>query len=471
MAKRTSEQVPEVVEALKNILGLKGESGKLFGPDYESDLQHLRIDWNNILEAVDPNGKTNYTFGILDDQNDPHNFHNLIISKTGEGAFDMPYLLTYHMADEFVPEYEASGSMQNFVGTISKKTLARASLFNEQGYLTPKLSGDDTDDSDSDNNNDPNDEGPDVRCEEDIIITNGGGNGGSSSGGSTLPGVTCEYVLVTETYSWKVCDGSGCEYHSEVISVTLQIECHENAERGISGNDDCPKPGGEIGILPPPRHHSIDYSALKPCMQDMVDDVLKLAAGSTDLASLFDIPTSGNFDWELRHGKPDGVNKMASTIPDLSTGKITTTFDTNKFLDATDLFVVKTILHEAIHAYMESLMRNDRSLFNETFPNLLSDFNLQLYGNDTEAYQHEEMARSFIPEIRDALVQYASMKNINVDSAYLEKLAWGGLEGTKTFKDLGQTEGDDIKDVISIEHTRMDMRENRKPQKGNSAGC
>jgi len=64
------------------------------------------------------------------------------------------------------------------------------------------------------------------------------------------------------------------------------------------------------------------------------------------------------------------------------------------------------------------------------YPTLWSSLLRQRYGTDPTAFQHLELANSFIPIIANTLAQ---MDNFSQSPEYYNDMAWGGLVDTGTF--------------------------------------
>ncbi|HSH25789.1 MAG TPA: hypothetical protein VLA13_09675 [Massilibacterium sp.] len=132
------------------------------------------------------------------------------------------------------------------------------------------------------------------------------------------------------------------------------------------------------------------------------------------------------YNWELKSGSLGGSNAQTSQLYDFTTGTVTTTFDTQRFSDGTDLSIARTILHEAVHAYLISHFRSNPLIANETYQMMVNENMKGDYPNQN-ALQHAEFIRSFISDIGDALQQFGSNKGYSISSTYYQKLAWGAL--------------------------------------------
>jgi hypothetical protein len=101
---------------------------------------------------------------------------------------------------------------------------------------------------------------------------------------------------------------------------------------------------------------------------------------------------------------------------------------------ASKIAVARTLLHEMAHAFLLSYVEHAdldlTSVDSNDFPSLYQLVKSHRYGANPEPYQHEQMARSFVNPIRDALQQ---LDNNSKPVQYYEDLAWGVLTNTGYF--------------------------------------
>jgi hypothetical protein len=114
--------------------------------------------------------------------------------------------------------------------------------------------------------------------------------------------------------------------------------------------------------------------------------------------------------------------------------------NTNYINQATNLAIARTILHEAIHAYILSFIEEflddpqvNQENFQNNFPEVWDFFvaksNNVDVGNIEDAH-HEQMAATFIDSIGSALAEY---DNNQQDMYYYYYLAWGALFETNAW--------------------------------------
>ncbi|PCE63117.1 hypothetical protein [Sediminicola luteus] len=212
----------------------------------------------------------------------------------------------------------------------------------------------------------------------------------------------------------------------------------------------------------------IKDGGLKPCMKNVLDKLKDLKAGPGIILSRFDKDVNSLFKWKVKDGGlPANVNGRTSSV--LSGGYATTTFDSKKFANATDLSVARTILHESVHAFLVIEFRNSPQAFSKSYPELIKEYNRTKKNfNDL---QHEEFTRKHVGLIGGALEAFGKLKGYNVPRQYYDDLAWGGLTGTKAFKKKSPSEKNRILDVIQSEFASKDRNGNYKKPKGKKSGC
>jgi hypothetical protein len=159
-----------------------------------------------------------------------------------------------------------------------------------------------------------------------------------------------------------------------------------------------------------------------------------------------------NWNWKLQEGNVNGSDHAATAFPPIS-GTVTTTFDYNKLNQATELSLARTMMHEAIHAYLVSYFRNDQSAANKDYPQMLHDWRDEKYQQNLSIVQHNEMTRSFVGEIAASLKEFGISRGYNLSNEFYNDMAWGGLTETEAFEELDQTDKDRIMERLEAEFT------------------
>ncbi|WKK85390.2 hypothetical protein QYS48_26285 [Marivirga arenosa] len=304
--------------------------------------------------------------------------------------------------------------------------------------------------------------GSDIHTE--LICNDGGGTSGStgeSGGGETFP-------IPTGGGSEGIDDNDGSISIVGNPTVEDAVEAH-NLEK------------------------KIDDSQLEPCMQSIMTDLKNLNKGVGEIIQKFAGDLNG-YNWEVKDGDlPENQNAFTSQQYNSVTGTVTSTFDTDKFQNASDLSIARTILHEAVHAIILADSRNIPTEVGTKYPDLIRDYALQKFGGDANSIQHAEFVRNFVNEIAVALNQYGTLKGYsseeNFSPQYYKDLAWGGLTHWTKLDENGDPLTDDQGNVIFEETTWFqseyrfsssrnrvlniikDEQEGNANQKGNNAGC
>jgi hypothetical protein len=213
----------------------------------------------------------------------------------------------------------------------------------------------------------------------------------------------------------------------------------------------------------------IDASKLKPCMKSILTNLKSLKKGISHIVTKF----AGNkpgYNWELKDGSLSGATGTTDSPASYnkSTGTITTTFDSQAWLNASDLSWARTMLHESIHADLAVSFKISRPTWIATYPTMVAEWGKLQNWNDVH---HEEIARSIVNDVAISLEEYGKAKGYNLSSQFYKDMAWGGLQDTSTFKGLSTSDKKRILDTIAIELTGRDTNGNNKTQKGKKAGC
>ncbi len=210
--------------------------------------------------------------------------------------------------------------------------------------------------------------------------------------------------------------------------------------------------------------YRIDALKLKPCMQTILADLKNISKGVGTVVQKFAGNTPG-FNWKVQDGSLNGATAGTSTSYNTSTGTVTTTFDSQAWKSATDLSWARTILHEAVHAYVITAKYTTTS----------SADRIKLLGPDWAVAfmypSHEYMANNYVKPIADGLQEYGIMQGYNHSRQFYEDMAWGGLLKTTTFNGLPSADKTRIPNTINVELRGRDTSGKTQTQKGKNAGC
>ncbi len=199
-----------------------------------------------------------------------------------------------------------------------------------------------------------------------------------------------------------------------------------------------------IGIIPPTddelRQILIDHweeeqildTQLKPCMKTILSDIKNLTQGSIgQIIQKFSGSVPG-YNWELKDASlVNTQNAFTSQVYNKNTGTVTTTFDGSKFSASTEISIARTILHESVHAFLIAHFNVDPLVATSSYPDLVKDYALQVYGGNANDIQHAEFVRNFINEIAISLEEFGKNKGYTYSIQFYQDLAWGGLTHTK----------------------------------------
>ena len=241
---------------------------------------------------------------------------------------------------------------------------------------------------------------------------------------------------------------------------------------GGSGGLPIPGGGGNGSSTAENFENRIIDSELAPCMKGELNTLTTIEQGVGSIVQDFAIdelnPGSlGNLNWEVKDGDLDpNKNGETSTNYNSATNTVTTTFDSGKFVKATDLSVARTILHEAVHAWMVSITFSN-SLTTEERNDLLGDNWIHAFDN----YGHNFIASDYVNRIADALQAFGNYRGYSLSRQFYEDMAWGGLFSTPEFANKSVQEQQRIRDTVHAEQYGTNTDGNYQAQKGDDAGC
>ena len=349
------------------------------------------------------------------------------------------------MAEEFIPKYLETGSLENFRGTIEKMVLEPSGGHNQNGSYTD--TGDESVNA--------------TRCPEENTVNMtgtgnsggggpGGGPGGGNPGGDAVVVTTyqvCEYYLVTTTYDHYI---NGQYAYTDQIS-SIEVDCHDvtitEAEAAMDDTG-CELLDDNIPILQPRLEDLINDSQLVLCHKGVLNQLRNNNTSwiSNTVLGLFG--TSKVFEVNLISINNQNTTNAGWTDYPFQYDPIKGIYSTNIYINTryntTDLSVAKTILHEFMHAYLMYEMKTNPSTLNMNYKDLVNTWTTM---NDLNSAQHEEI-KNYVQHIADALKGFDGGQQSN-DFYY--GLAWGGLQGTSGWNSLSQSDRTRYSNYINTE--------------------
>ena len=158
---------------------------------------------------------------------------------------------------------------------------------------------------------------------------------------------------------------------------------------------------------------------------------------------------SNTNNWTLRTGVL-AQNTLGSTISNFSNHNVFTTFDPQQLQNATDLFVMRLMMHESVHAYLVAYFENDPTKAGVDYPGLIEAFARQSSSQQNNT-QHNLTVTDFKNDIGQVLYTYSTQLGYNVSLQYCQDLAWGGLQNTAAWQALSQSEKNRIFTALNQE--------------------
>lgn len=243
-------------------------------------------------------------------------------------------------------------------------------------------------------------------------------------------------------------------------------------------------PGGGLGITPEMSAKKIELSNIaRPCLKTILADVtvksnmvmiITNAIRGIDNNILTDaiVKLVKEDSWKVIIDEkyipntylPDGSEYQTDASTGFDSqypGKVVVTFNINYLSKGTDLSIARTMIHELLHAYFvqaaSNLLDPGFKRF-EAIHKLLYDRKGRLLTGDAEEEaQHETIATKYIEGLSSVLYQYALVAGINSPDPsvslqeYCNRLAWGGLLGTKAYNYMKFKDQTKVKEAIAGE--------------------
>ena len=439
----SANEVAGLKEALHSKIKADRNGGFSVYQSAEQAESEFTIDYNNVRQSIDSIGNEIFTFGLIDKDNDPKTFLNMILKKDIDHGYQTPYILKFEMTDEFLQEFLRSRSLLHFEGTIKKLALSdnhspsafQANIKNVQSSAstvscpdgnTLEMSG--------------------HRRKHDRTTSHETSNNTGSSGTIVTTYEICEYFLVTT--EWTINKGTAFEFTWE--DTTIEVECRTETFNDdftlLSANtasNPCDALSDDVGVFYPNGELIIWIANLDahPCTSEIFEDIQQITnGGMRDIIDQF-AQENSNFDYfievvESSLDLDDPDNSAETNWVDGILGLYQTTISKEYLNNATKPSIARTLMHEAIHAYLLSevdamdisLSIQQKQEFKTDFP-LLWDFYILNTGDGNSAH-HETMAERFRETISSGLI---GLFGDSYSNKFYDQLAWGGLTGTSAF--------------------------------------
>ena len=432
----TYKDVPNVVSQLQEGLGLRGGNDRLSVND-EGRTYGVIIDWNRITELIDTVGNVNYTFAVVDEDEDPYTFHNLIIGKNEEGYWKRPYLLTYVMGEEFRSKYDATGSTEGFTGRLLKRYISPSTSDSRRGVVNNY--------EDPYTSNDPCD-----RETEVISVGSGGGDDPYTEFEAPTPGMgntfcyTYWYYFETSTICGN--DGYFTDCEMGVRRPFLVTECIEYGG-SMAGSDPCDQDMEEVAVIEPELRALLwevgicetDAFKSNSCLSG-VWTKLKQSNKAYKLVEKFTRDQPMPIDLCMDSKTTLGTDKAnVGGVTYRENGSVKIDFNATLLSQHPELITAQSMIHEIIHAEMfRKIISAGGSVSINDFPGIYDYYSRYMPLRDKNGSihypngspQHNLMSEHYITIIAEALMEYDGA--IGTYEQY-EAIAWIGLETTSVW--------------------------------------
>ncbi|GMQ26312.1 hypothetical protein Aoki45_29940 [Algoriphagus sp. oki45] len=203
-------------------------------------------------------------------------------------------------------------------------------------------------------------------------------------------------VVVYEEYSHTTCGSGSCDTNS-------QDACLDDGTNGGGGD------GGQIA-------YKIENNVQNPCISNQVEKAID-AQFKNQITNLINnaFGQSEKFnilleDLDLNDNSLDGITGTSFTDMAVT---FTITINSGALASSSQEYIMVTVFHELLHAYMNYLGINMSS----------------------NSIDHVNMANSYLTLLSQALMEHFEIGAID---AY--HLAWGGLQNTQKWSELSQTQ-------------------------------
>ncbi len=170
--------------------------------------------------------------------------------------------------------------------------------------------------------------------------------------------------------------------------------------------------------------NNIKDSLTTPCVKAILANLKSLQGG--EIGKIINLLSQNipSWNWVLYEGSTSN-NNNAETWP-LGPNGCATVLNPDRIQHYTELAIVRTMLHEAIHAYLVNFYYNDPGAVGLAYPELVQYY---YQGIDTATAQHIAMGNNLVGSIAYALKYYGQGHGYDLPDELYNDMAWGGLYG------------------------------------------
>lgn len=221
----------------------------------------------------------------------------------------------------------------------------------------------------------------------------------------------------------------------------------------------------------------IDLTDVSDCIRDLINQSINHSDTKNKMDQIMQklAGYDPTFNWRLKEASLGGnTNAVTSTRYDFSDGSISSTFNKDKYSRSSNISLLRTILHEAIHAYVATVAYNSGTV--EEREKLLG----QDWANAFINHGHDYMITSYIEPLAEVLEKYGNENGIQEKyPGFFRDLAFGGLTHLENgsemdiFKQMvpSATDRRRIVNTITIESEGKDLNGYAQNQTGDKLGC
>lgn len=289
----TSDEIPRVTADLLNQLGVRSGTDRLSVNAGDGQIP-FSIDWDHIMQLIEPDGREVYTFGMQVADDDPATFYNLVLKYSVNKEAYHPMVYKYTMSDDFLPQYLATGSLEGFRGSLQKI------LIKER---TGGLRGSAALDDDGIVLGEP--------CPSQTSV--GGDPNAGTPQDPDNPAITWDCQTYTKYTPWytRVCDKSGCGAPTLIgYKTSLVTICGWTTDGTIEIENICEDKDGEVPIVDP------EELAQSPCklakklnsdstFKEKVDSLKQLRSSRLEYGYILRSDGNGGYSYERKEGTID----------------------------------------------------------------------------------------------------------------------------------------------------------------------